>query len=153
MLIFFPILVLQGYWVLKESRKLLKPVLGDVIIVALCISPLWTDSIKLSLLFFLYCKFSLFLKEPFFQIIPSWKGGCTGSLESTFIKYHIVGKHLSLLICPLSEPSHEISNNVVCATSKGSDQPAHTRSLLRAIASRLDILWLLSYLPNSIWSS
>ena len=24
------------------------------------------------------------------------------------------------------EPQHEISNNVVCATSKASDQPAHT---------------------------
>ena len=34
------------------------------------------------------------------------------------------------------EPVHEISNNVVCATSKGSDQPAHTRSLIRAFASR-----------------
>ena len=33
-----------------------------------------------------------------------------------------------------------ISNNVVCATSKGSDQPAHTRSLIRAFASRLNIL-------------
>ena len=38
------------------------------------------------------------------------------------------------------EPVHEISNNVVCATSKGSDQPAHTRSLIRAFASRLNIL-------------
>ena len=38
------------------------------------------------------------------------------------------------------EPWHEISNNVVCATSKGSDQPAHTRSLIRAFASRLNIL-------------
>ena len=38
------------------------------------------------------------------------------------------------------EPVHEISNNVVCATSKVSDQPAHTRSLIRAIASRLSIL-------------
>ena len=37
------------------------------------------------------------------------------------------------------EPRHEISNNVVCATSKGSDQPAHTRSLIGAIASRLNI--------------
>ena len=35
------------------------------------------------------------------------------------------------------EPVHEISNNVVCATSNGSDQPAHTRSLIRAFASRL----------------
>ena len=33
---------------------------------------------------------------------------------------------------------HEISNNVVCATSKASDQPAHTRSLIRVFASRLN---------------
>ena len=38
------------------------------------------------------------------------------------------------------EPQHEISSNVVCAGSKGSDQPAHTRSLIRAFASRLNIL-------------
>ena len=38
------------------------------------------------------------------------------------------------------EPRHEILNNVVCATSKGSDQPVHTRRLIRAFASRLDIL-------------
>ena len=38
------------------------------------------------------------------------------------------------------EPRHEISNKVVCATSKASDQPAHTRSLIRAFASRLNIL-------------
>ena len=36
------------------------------------------------------------------------------------------------------ELQHEISNNVVCATSKGSDQPAHTRSLLRAFCSSLE---------------
>ena len=35
---------------------------------------------------------------------------------------------------------HEISNNGVCTTSKASDQPAHTRSLIRAFASRLSIL-------------
>ena len=34
------------------------------------------------------------------------------------------------------EPRHEISNNVVCATSKASDQPGH---------SRLNILFLLDY--------
>ena len=37
-------------------------------------------------------------------------------------------------------PVHEISNNVVCATNKASDQPAHTRGLIRAFASRLSIL-------------
>ena len=38
------------------------------------------------------------------------------------------------------EPQHEISNNVVCGTSNGSDQPAHTRSLIRAFACHLNIL-------------
>ena len=38
------------------------------------------------------------------------------------------------------EPVHENSNNLVCATSKASDQPVHMRSLIRAFASRLSIL-------------
>ena len=38
------------------------------------------------------------------------------------------------------EPVHKISNNAVCATSKASGQPAHTRSLIRAFATRLSIL-------------
>ena len=59
----------------------------------------------------------------------------------------------------LKEPSfiekwaiYEISNNVVCATSKASDQSAHMRSLIRAFASRLNIIWVLSHRPNTIWS-
>ena len=52
----------------------------------------------------------------------------------------------------LYEPVYDISNNVLCATSKASDQPAHTRSLIRAFASRLSILWLLSYWLTIIWS-
>ena len=39
-----------------------------------------------------------------------------------------------------NEPVREISNNVVCATSKASDQPAHTCSLIRAFASGMNIL-------------
>ena len=39
-----------------------------------------------------------------------------------------------------NEPLHVISNNMVCATSKGSDQPAHARSLIRAFAGRLNTL-------------
>ena len=45
-----------------------------------------------------------------------------------------------LVLFDIIEPVHEISNNVVFATSKASDQPAHTRSLIRAFASRLSIL-------------
>ena len=44
---------------------------------------------------------------------------------------------------------HEISNYLICATSKGSDQPAHTCSLIRAFACRLNILQVLSYWPTS----
>ena len=43
------------------------------------------------------------------------------------------------------KPRQDISNNVICATSKGSDHPAHMRSLIRAFASRLNILRLLRY--------
>ena len=50
-----------------------------------------------------------------------------------------------------NEPWNEISNNVICATSKGSDQPAHTRRLIRAFAWRLIIIWVLSYWSNLIW--
>ena len=40
----------------------------------------------------------------------------------------------------INEPVHEMTNNVVCATSKAPDQPAHKRRLIRAFASRLNIL-------------
>ena len=40
----------------------------------------------------------------------------------------------------INEPVHKISDNVVCVTSKASDQPAHTCRLIRAFACRLNIL-------------
>ena len=40
----------------------------------------------------------------------------------------------------VNEPVHEIFNNLVCATSKASDQSVHTRSLIRAFASSWSIL-------------
>ena len=61
-------------------------------------------------------------------------------------------KCINLVSAYKNVPQHEISNNVVCATSKGSDQLAHMRSLIRAFASRLNILWLLGYWLNIIWS-
>ena len=39
-----------------------------------------------------------------------------------------------------NEPRHEISSNVICETSKGSDQPVHMRRLVRAFASRMNII-------------
>ena len=50
------------------------------------------------------------------------------------------------------EPRQELPNNVVCATSKGSDQPVHTHSLIRAFASRLNIQCVLNYWLNTICS-
>ena len=61
--------------------------------------------------------------------------------SSVGLQYVIVAfpdnTHLLFLII---EPVHEISNIVVCVTSKVSDQPVHMRSLIRALASRLNIL-------------
>ena len=45
-----------------------------------------------------------------------------------------------MTVLKIYKPVHEISNNVLCATSKASDQPAHMRSLIRAFATRLSIL-------------
>ena len=36
------------------------------------------------------------------------------------------------------EPRHEISNKVICATRKDSDQAAHMRSLVKAISCHLN---------------
>ena len=43
---------------------------------------------------------------------------------------------------PEMEPSQTVqtNNNVVCVTSKGSDLPAHTRSLIRDFARSFNIL-------------
>ena len=63
----------------------------------------------------------------------------TGFLATRPIcKTTLAGKELKAEI--KFEPVHEISNNVVCATKKASDQPAHMRSLIRAFACRLNIL-------------
>ena len=67
----------------------------------------------------------------------------------------ITGTRISCSTClnwSTFEPVHEISNNMVCATSKALDQPAHMRSLIRAFASCLSILWLLSHWLKTIWS-
>ena len=62
------------------------------------------------------------------------------SRQEKSMQNYLVGKDLIWMNKSLTnEPLHEISNNVVCATSKASDQPAHMRSLIRAFASRLNI--------------
>ena len=78
---------------------------------------------------------------------------------STPLSHHswpLPSAHLSAYIFwkSIYERWHKVSNNVVCASSKGSDQPVHTGRLLRAFAfaSSLNILWLFSYWQNIIWS-
>ena len=66
------------------------------------------------------------------------RGGGGGHIATADVKdpFECEFENIFLFI----EPAHEISNNVVCATSKGSDQPAHTHRLMRAFASSLTIL-------------
>ena len=52
-------------------------------------------------------------------------------LTDNFVQQFYIYVHLGVSFNKLqNEQVHEISNNVVCATSKASDQPAHTRSLI-----------------------
>ena len=60
--------------------------------------------------------------------------------STSLASLHYSPSHNVMTWIKTDEPQHEISNNVVCATSKGSDQPGHTRSLIRAFASRLNNL-------------
>ena len=62
-----------------------------------------------------------------------------------FNRYSAFKCQIKLVVNIIIEPRHEISNNVVFATSKASDQPAHSRSLIRTFASRSNILCLLCY--------
>ena len=59
----FHILVLQEYWVLKESRIPLKGVIGGVRIVALSVNSLNRLNETESSVFG-FCRFSLFLNDP-----------------------------------------------------------------------------------------
>ena len=70
------------------------------------------------------------------------RGGPTTFFRETRIQIPLKADHYrSARERPfINEPRHEISNYVVCATSKDSDQPAHTRILIRAVASRFHIL-------------
>ena len=57
------------------------------------------------------------------------------------LSYPSVEKYVSNVKRIIIEPRH----GVVCATSKASDQPVHTRTLIRAFACRLNVLEVLSY--------
>ena len=76
-------------------------------------------------------------------------GMCSHSL-SIALSFNLTSVTFSFRI--RFEPRHEFSNNVVCATSKASDQAGHTPSLIRAFSCRLNILWLLCYRLNIICS-
>ena len=77
----------------------------------------------------------LVMVEQLFLTVPR---GCLQFVIVVFPDH----THLLFLtkVFEIIERRHEISNNVVCATSKGSDQPAQTSSLIRAFASHFNIL-------------
>ena len=63
-----------------------------------------------------------------------------GILINTSSSIYCILLPIQMKGCFEIESVHEIFNNVLCATSKASDQPAHMRSLIRAFAIRLSIL-------------
>ena len=67
----------------------------------------------------------------------------TGSLldECNFVLIY----SRNAFFAPINGPLYEISNNMVCASTKGLDQPAHMCSLIRAFASRLKTIDRLAF--------
>ena len=59
---------------------------------------------------------------------------------------HVPGKNLvgttlkKMITVAKYELQHEVFNNVICAISKGSDQPLHMHSLIRAFGSHWNFL-------------
>ena len=48
-------------------------------------------------------------------------------------------------VAPINGQQYEISNNVVCASTKGLDQPAHLHCQIRAFASHLKTIDRLAF--------
>ena len=67
----------------------------------------------------------------------------TGSLWDKC--YFVLIYSRNAFFAPINGPQYEISNNVVCASTKGLDQPAHMSSLIRAFASRLKTIDRLAF--------
>ena len=70
---------------------------------------------------------------------------CRDEMYIVFTQYNLFSFRNHNISCSHSEiltyePRHGISNNVVYATCKALDQPANTPSLIRAFASRLNIV-------------
>ena len=79
--------------------------------------------------------FIIFLKDEIYVSV-----NLSNKCAQIYINNKIKSFIMLIVSCLIIEPRHEISNNVVCATSKASDQPVHMRSLIRGFASRLNIL-------------
>ena len=62
----------------------------------------------------------------------------SGTLKAILILFYMLNIVSSNIY--IYEPRHEISNHVVCATSKSSAQPAHMHSLIQTFARRMNIL-------------
>ena len=104
MVIFFHTRVLQEYWALTESRIPLKPVLGGVRIVSFSISSHEQTQYN-RVCCFLYCRFSLFFKDPFFQIIQIIRLCHFCPQKSIIIAFSMVGYIFYIILSKMGSKS------------------------------------------------
>ena len=71
----------------------------------------------------------------------------TSSCSNSFLGTRQILMHEKTCVIPIFEPVHEISNNVVYATSKASDQPAHT-SLCSSLEYSMGVKLLTEHLSD-----
>ena len=90
--------------------------------------------------YYICCIDSYAFKTSFIMEANNMNPDQRSHLKWVHIVIEAIKVHQQMKNQPTFEPGHEISRNVVCETSKGSDQPAHMCSLIRAFASPLNIL-------------
>ena len=81
------------------------------------------------------------LYEPKIRVTGSFRKLLHILYERSFVL--IYSRNASF--APINGPQYEISNNVVCASTKGLGQPAHMCSLIRAFASCLKTIDRLAF--------
>ena len=122
-----------------------------------CIINLVSEAYILPLIISKIFAFTCCLFMKGYKCYMSLKLGLPVILESCERSYRFFMRQIEFCLdnaffAPINWPQNEISTTWYVRPANGSDQPAHMRSLIRAFASCLTIIWLLRYWPIRILS-
>ena len=123
-------------WFLSHMRKCLRLICVHADVSVLVLANIETSRMRAGKALVISCEYAQTRRLLVIAAI-STEISCAGSSMSLVYSQTCMASILPTTF--KNELRHENFKNVVCATSKASDQPAHTRSLIRVFASRLNI--------------